>query len=126
MKYELTRGDYDNLVHLLEQVIRTQKAILKNQDLNLDDRGILEQILGGQDDIKSQLEMTRQHDTQVKKDIKEEVNAAGEMVAATVESKVGDLQEAIDNKKVIKVKAPALQEKLVRGWKKWLSLFQTR
>ena len=69
-------------------------------DLMNQDRGILENIQGRLTSLEEQVKLSREHDVEVTRTIKYEVNTTAE----EVKDKVDELHDAIDNKKVIKLK----------------------
>ena len=72
----------------IEKLTRRMESIEKRLDLLNSDRNILEDITGRLASVEEQLKLTRQHDNEVRKDIKEEINSANERVVAQVETTI--------------------------------------
>lgn len=88
----------------LGKLARRVESIEKTVDLlSTDERNVLEDINARLAAIEEQMAITRRHDETVRKDIKEEVQLAGDRVAEAVENKVSEIQNVIQNKKVIHI-----------------------
>jgi tetrahydromethanopterin S-methyltransferase subunit G len=83
----------------LAKIIRRLDSLEKKLDLLYEDRQILESIQGRITGLEEQTKLSRQHDNEVRKDIKEEVNIIGDHI----ENKVDELSSQIESKKVIKI-----------------------
>ena len=68
-------------------------------DLLFADREILENISGRLTALEEQWKLTRQHDNEVRKDIKEEIQSSGEKVALAVETKIEGIQKFVRSRK---------------------------
>lgn len=83
----------------------------KTLDLLFADRDILEDIQGRLTAVETRLSLNNQHSETVRKDIKEEINIAGDRTVAEMKDKLDEVQDIIEKKKVITVKKP--------WWKRW-------
>jgi hypothetical protein len=90
------------VVDELDKIVRRVNTLQKTVDILLQDRDILENIQGRLTGLEEQMKLTRQHDNEVRKDIKEEVNTAGERV----EKKVDEISEQIDMTDMSKARIP--------------------
>ena len=97
--------DEDNLSlsGVIDELKRTNRRInqlQKTVDLLYADREILEDIQSRLTGVEEKLRLSRQHDEQVRKDIKYEINE----VKDRVEAKVGEIGEKLEKKKIITIK----------------------
>lgn len=90
----------------LSNMNRQMKALQKTVDLLYADREILENVVGRLAGVEERLSLARQHDNEVRKDIKEEVQIANDRVVARVETQVESIKDIIEHKKVIQFKNP--------------------
>ena len=91
----------------LDRIEEGMKKIFRHLDIhrklldNLDsDREIFEQIQGKLTGIEEQVRLSRQHDTQAKREITNEINGVKDNVGAKVE----EIGEQLAQKKVITIK----------------------
>ncbi len=96
-----------------DQVIRRLNSLEKKLDLLYADREILESIQGRLTGMEEQQHLTRQHDNEVRKDIKEEINLSGDRTVAKVETKVEEIQDEIGKKKTITIKTKGWIDKIL-------------
>ena len=89
----------------LSKVSRRLDTIQKQLDSLNADREILETIQGRLSSLEEEWKLTRQHDNEVRKDIKEEINISGDRVVAAVES-------SLENK-------PKAKKKRRWFWQRW-------
>lgn len=93
------------IAEVLEKLVRRVDSIEKNVDLlSTDERNILENINSRLAAIEEQMQITRNHDNAVRKDIKEEIQIANDRVVARVETKVDEISDQIEKKKVVQFK----------------------
>ena len=72
----------------LEKITRRLDSLEKRFDIADSDRNILEDVVGRLTSLEEQQKLTRQHDNEVRKDIKEEIQLANDRVVAKVETKI--------------------------------------
>lgn len=82
----------------LEKVSRRLDSIQKQLDLLYADREILETIQGRLTSVEEQIKLSRQHDNEVRKDIKDEIQISGDRVVAKVEDKLEKIEPKIKKK----------------------------
>src|SRR3990167_11524204 len=93
------------IAEVLEKLVRRVDSIEKNVDLlSTDERNILENINARLAAIEEQMQITRAHDDKVRKDIKFEIQSSGDRTKAAVETKIEEIHDQIENKKVVQVK----------------------
>lgn len=93
----------------LGELTRRIDSIEKSVDLlSTDERNVLENINQRLAGIEEAMNVTRQHDDTVRKDIKEEINK----VEFTVGEKVDEIKDKIDTKTVIQAKAQGVGDKI--------------
>jgi|SRR3972149_345761 len=89
--------EQDFVLEELKKIVRRVDTIQKTLDLLYQDRNILEDILSRLTALEYSLNLNKDHQTQVQKDIKADI---GE-VAITVEDKMEEVKEKLDNKTVV-------------------------
>ena len=92
----------------LKRIARRLDGVQKSIDFLSADREILEDVLGRLTALEDQSKLTRKHNDDVKKDIKDEVNKVEEAVGA----KVDEINIKIDDKTVVETKTNP-------WWKRW-------
>jgi len=90
----------------LQKLNSRMERIEKKLDLIDSDRQILESIQGRLTELKEEWVLTRQNDSAVKKDIKEEIGIANDKVVAKVETKMEQFADTISSKKDLVIKVP--------------------
>ena len=99
----------------LNSLNRRMERVEKKLDLLDSDREIFETIQGRLTQLEEQWKLTRRHDNEVTKDIKEEIGLMGDKVTAGVETKVEELQSLVKRrKKGKKGKKKTIIEKIKR------------
>jgi hypothetical protein len=101
----------------LGKLSRRMDDLKKTIDTLYQDREILEDIQGRLTALEEQSRLTRQHDIESKKDIKYEINKAGDKTAAKVETGIQQVQAIIESGKTVKKVKKNLLEKIKSGLK---------
>lgn len=96
----------NEMIDQIKKIVRRIDSLQKTVDLLFEDRSILEDIQGRLTAVEEQLKLNRQHDNQVRKDIKEEIQTVGQNVQGAVEDKIDEINNQIEKKKIITIKNP--------------------
>lgn len=105
-----------SLEKLFEELAKTNRKIgdLQRTIETLDDdRQILESIQGRLTSLEEQVRLARAHDGSVSKDIKQEVQIAGDRVTAAVETQVEQIKNMVGKKKVTLRRPGSLLARLI-------------
>ena len=94
----------------LRKNTRRINSLQRSVDLINADREILETIQGRIAGLEEQIKLMRKHDTESAKTLTAEVAASGERI----ESKVEEIHDTIEAKKIIKTKPESLWQRLAK------------
>ena len=100
------------LEDLLTKFNARLERVEKKLDLIDSDRIIFENIQGRLTQLEEEWRMTREHDREVKKDIKEEINIVGDRTTASVETGIQEVRDIIKSGKTSKPRK-GLAEKII-------------
>ena len=95
----------------LEKITRRLDGIEKQLDIQIADRDILESIQGRLTSLEEQWKLTRQHNHEETKNIKEEIGIANDRVVAKVETQI---QEGVQLFKRGGTKTKSLIDKILK------------
>jgi len=105
----------------IEDLLNKFNSRLEHLESKLDtldsDRAIFENIQGRLTALEEQWRMTREHDIEVKKDIKYEINLVGDKTAAKVETGIKQVQDIIEGGKISKKPKKGLIDKIKSKFK---------
>ena len=86
----------------IDKLVRRLDSIQKSLDLLYQDRQLFEDILGRLTAVETQLKVSRQHDNEVRNDIKHEIGNIEDRTVAAVETSIEGLQSFVKNRNPVK------------------------